>query len=266
MNAGRSSGEPLTRLDGRALRRLPRLHGLRDGLPLRGAVRPAHRGHPAQVERRHERSTARQGAPRRRSSRSSRTRSGCRRLRGPLRALPEDRAAASVLRRSGLLDRLSPTLAAMEALAPRLGQAGAGPERTSAQGTPARRRRHAPRLRPARVLPRRQRGHRPRPRRRGLRRHRPARRRAAAARSSSHNGREEEAQAVRPRTDRGVRGGRRRRPRGQLGRLRVGDEGLRRTSSRTSPRRRSGRGADRQGPRRRRVPRRARARSPSATR
>ncbi|WP_234412615.1 glycolate oxidase subunit GlcF [Nocardioides sediminis] len=87
----------------------------------------------AQVERRHERSPqdkALRGLifalfphPRR-----------LRLLRGPLRAMQAtglDRA----LRRTGLLDRLSPQLAAMESLAPRLGRPEPLPERIEATGT-----------------------------------------------------------------------------------------------------------------------------------
>ncbi|MDF1606066.1 heterodisulfide reductase-related iron-sulfur binding cluster [Nocardioides sp. YIM 152315] len=54
-------------------------------------------------------------------------------LRGPLRVAQRtglDRA----LRRTGLLDRLAPSLAAMERLAPRIGRADALPERATARG------------------------------------------------------------------------------------------------------------------------------------
>src|SRR6478736_2763284 len=87
----------------------------------------------AQVERRHERSRAdkalREGIfalfpyPKRLKA-----------ARGPLR-LYQRTGLPSVLRRSGLLDRLSPTLAAMEGLAPDLGKPEQVLERTSAQGT-----------------------------------------------------------------------------------------------------------------------------------
>lgn len=86
----------------------------------------------AQVERRHDRSPADRALralifslfphPRR-----------LRLLRGPLRGLQRtglDRR----LRRSGLLERLSPQLAAMESLAPRLGRAERLPERAPAVG------------------------------------------------------------------------------------------------------------------------------------
>ncbi|HWI33938.1 MAG TPA: heterodisulfide reductase-related iron-sulfur binding cluster [Lapillicoccus sp.] len=54
--------------------------------------------------------------------------------RGPLR-LYQKTGLPSVLRRSGLLDRISPTLGAMERLAPDLGKAERVLERTSARGT-----------------------------------------------------------------------------------------------------------------------------------
>src|SRR5204862_1963731 len=54
--------------------------------------------------------------------------------RGPLR-LYQKTGLPSVLRRSGLLDRVSPTLGAMEGLAPDLGKAERVLERTSARGT-----------------------------------------------------------------------------------------------------------------------------------
>jgi glycolate oxidase iron-sulfur subunit len=54
-------------------------------------------------------------------------------MRGPLR-LHQGSGLSRVLRRSGVLQRISPTLAAMEALAPTLGPAGRVPERTPAQG------------------------------------------------------------------------------------------------------------------------------------
>ncbi|HEU4676708.1 MAG TPA: glycolate oxidase subunit GlcF [Motilibacteraceae bacterium] len=54
-------------------------------------------------------------------------------LRGPLRAY-QATGLPKVLRRSGLLDRLSPTLAAMEALAPPLERPERVPERSPAQG------------------------------------------------------------------------------------------------------------------------------------
>lgn len=54
--------------------------------------------------------------------------------RGPLR-LYQRTGMPSLLRRTRALDRLSPTLAAMEGLAPPLGKAERVPERTSARGT-----------------------------------------------------------------------------------------------------------------------------------
>jgi glycolate oxidase iron-sulfur subunit len=87
----------------------------------------------AQVERRHERSRAdkalREGIfalfpyPKR-----------LRAARGPLR-LYQRTGLPRLLRRSGALDRISPTLAAMEGLAPPLEARESVPERTSARGT-----------------------------------------------------------------------------------------------------------------------------------
>jgi len=86
----------------------------------------------AQVERRHQR-TAKDRAlrglifsvfphPRR-----------LRLLRGPLRAIQRSRLDRA-LRRTGLLERMSPQLAAMESLAPRLGKPERLPERATATG------------------------------------------------------------------------------------------------------------------------------------
>jgi glycolate oxidase iron-sulfur subunit len=55
-------------------------------------------------------------------------------LRGPLKLHQKSRLSA-LLRRTGLLDRISPTLAAMEGLAPPLGARQTVPERTPAQGS-----------------------------------------------------------------------------------------------------------------------------------
>ncbi len=112
--------------------------------------------------------------------------------RGPLRLLQRtglDRA----MRRTGLLERISPQLAAMESLAPKIGRPRAaaalhpGPRRAP-DG-----RRHAGRLRPGRLLPRRELRDRAGAPGGGLRRRRPGGRAAAGA-LSAHNGREEEAQ------------------------------------------------------------------------
>lgn len=54
-------------------------------------------------------------------------------IRGPLR-LHQKSGLSQLLRRSGVLQRISPTLAAMEGLAPTLGRAVRVPERTPAQG------------------------------------------------------------------------------------------------------------------------------------
>ena len=91
--------------------------------------------------------------------------------RGPLRLLQKtglDRA----LRRTGLLDKLAPQLAAMERLAPRLGKPEPLPRVHPGGGGAPRRRRAADRLRAGSVLPGRQRRHRAGAAGRGLRRRR----------------------------------------------------------------------------------------------
>ncbi|ADU47360.1 glycolate oxidase subunit GlcF [Intrasporangium calvum] len=87
----------------------------------------------AQVERRHER-------PRREKALRAAIFAvfpypkRLRALRGPLR-LHQKTGLSRLLRRTGVLDRLSPTLASMEALAPPLENREPVPERTPAQGT-----------------------------------------------------------------------------------------------------------------------------------
>ena len=112
-----------------SLRQLPRLHVVRDRVPVRGAVRRADRGD-----------------PRRRSSATSSARRRTRRcgalifslfpyprrlalLRGPLRAYQRS-GLGRLVRRSGLLDRLPPTLGAMEGLLPELARDRAGARRS----------------------------------------------------------------------------------------------------------------------------------------
>ena len=210
----------------------------------------------AQVERRHERSAkdrALRGLifslfphPRR-----------LRLLRGPLRLLQAsglDRA----LRRTGLLERMAPQLAAMERLAPRLGKPERLPERIPPSGP----RRAVVGLltgcvqgaffpgvnaATARVLAG-----------RGLRRRGAEGRRAAAVRcrcttAASPRGRPTPGSSSTPssRLRRGVR-------RGELGRLRLHDEGVRRPAGRRPGVRRPRPCLHRPGPRRRRDPRRAR--------
>ena len=163
-----------------ALRRLPGLHGLRDRLPVRRAVRRLIEATRAQVERQHDRPPGRPGAARRRSSRCSPTRGGCGCCAGrcaPTRrpgcsgAAPQ-RAARAAGADAGGDGGAGAAVTRREPAA----RAGAGP-RAAAGG-----RRHAHRLRAGRVLPRRQRGDRAGARGGGLRRRHPARRRAAAAR------------------------------------------------------------------------------------
>ena len=234
-------GEPLIGLDGRALRRLPGLHGLRAGLPVRRPVRQADRGHPGPGRAQPHALGPATGRCGRRSSRCSRTRSGCALLRGAAARRYQRTGLQALLRRSGLLERLAPTLAAMEDIAPPVGEAtaaaGAG---RSARGHPAADGRHADRLRAGRVLPRRQRGHRAGAGAGGLRRRHPAQARAAAARCPSHNGREAGGAGVRPQAHRRLRRRRGRAGRGQRGRLRLDDEGVRRPAGRRPGVRRRG--------------------------
>ena len=266
---------PAERRRRRALRPLPGLHGLHDRLPVRGAVRPDHRGG-AGVDRgstvRGRRRREPPGRPRPRS-RGARGRWRGVRCAGPVPDVPTApprpvrdratraaifalfpyperlRAATAPLRaaqrtgpdrrlaRTGLPGRVSPALGAGAAA----GAAGAAaaaarplPERVAARGHPAGRGRHAHRLRPVGVLPAGQRGDRAGARRRGLRRDHPARagllRRAVAALRPGGRGR-----GVRAAHDRDVRAGRRRRDRRQLGRVRLGDEGVRAAAARTPP-------------------------------
>jgi len=86
----------------------------------------------AQVERRHERSR-RDKALREAIFALFPYPKRLRAMRGPLR-LYQRTGIPGLLRRSGVLDRISPTLAAMESLAPALGKPERVPERTSAQG------------------------------------------------------------------------------------------------------------------------------------
>ncbi|KAB1916372.1 (Fe-S)-binding protein [Micromonospora sp. AMSO31t] len=86
-----------------------------------------------QVERRHSR------GPRDRALRAAifalfPYRKRLRLLRGPLRAY-QATGLPRLIRRSGLLRRLAPTLAAVESLAPRLGRAARPPQRVAAVGT-----------------------------------------------------------------------------------------------------------------------------------
>ena len=154
MQAG-PRGRAADRRDGRPLRPLPGLHGLRHRVPVRRAVRPAHRGHPGPGRAAAPPGARRAAAARRRSSRSSRTRGGCGCCAGRCRAYQPSGLQRGRSRRSGVLARLSPTLAAMESLAP---PAAAGAAAARAGGGPrsarAGRGRHAHRLRAARVLPR----------------------------------------------------------------------------------------------------------------
>ncbi len=87
----------------------------------------------AQVERRHERSTS-EKAYREGIFALFPYPSRLRKARAGLR-LYQRSGLSRLVRRSGVLDRLSPTLAAMESLAPQLGRAEPIPSRTRARGT-----------------------------------------------------------------------------------------------------------------------------------
>ena len=182
-------GEAMTDGDGRPPRPLPGLHGLRPGLPVRRAVRPADRGGPGrQVERPASPRPSRPrtaAVPGRDLRDCSPTRGGCGRslARCGRRSGPAWRRR---LARSTLASRLAPELAAALRVAPppwsgAPGRAAAGRAGPGCRaGVPARGTRravvgHAHRLRAAGVLPRGQRGHRPGAGRRGLRRGHPGR-------------------------------------------------------------------------------------------
>ena len=218
--------------DGAALRRLPRLHGLRDRLPLGRAVRQAHRGDP------------RPGGAALRPARRPTGRCATaifalfpypRRLRADARAaaaLPGAPGCPGVLRKSGVLQRISPTIAAMESIAPPLERPEPVPQRTPARG-------HAPRHRrpccsgcvqreffpgvnaaTARVLAA-----------EGFDVVAPASQGCCGA-LSAHNGREDEAQRFARALIDELRPGRRRLRRRQLRRVRLVDEGVRRPARR----------------------------------
>ena len=240
------------------------------GVPVRRAVRPAHRGHP-RAGRAPARALGEGPAAARGDLRAVPVPAPAAGAARAAAGLPADRPAALV-RRSGLLARLSPTLAAMEDLAPPVGRTRALPERVAARGTRRAvvgmltgcvQREFFPDVNaatarvlalegcdvvipaPAGLL------------RRAVRAQRP---RAGGA-------------GLRPGADRRVRGRRRRAGRRQRGRLRLVHEGVRR-AARRRPGVRGPRGRlRRQGARRRRVARRARAggrrgtrcRSPSPT-
>ena len=139
------------------------------------AVRPADRGDPGPGRAPASTGPPPSGRCARRSSRSSPTRAGCGCCAGRCGSYQAHRAVRGVLRTQRCCCTGSRRRSrAMEALAPPLGAARPLPERTPAPGPRRRHRRHARRLRAARVLPRRQRGHRPGARGRGLRRRRPA--------------------------------------------------------------------------------------------
>ena len=252
-------GRAADRLDGRALRRLPGLHGLRHRLPVGRAVRQADRGHP------------RAG---RAALYAGRCATGCcaraifalfpypQRLRAAARPACGSTSAAGCsgcVRRSGLLERVCADRWPRWRRWRRRGRGRARrlPERVAARGAATRGGRHAHRLRAARVLPRRQRRDRAGARRRGLRRRHPARpgllRRAQRAQRARA-----EAQAFARRLIDELRGGRGRARRRQRRRLRLVDEGVRRPARRRARVRRAGAPVRRDGPRHHRGARRAR--------
>ena len=83
MRVGHEPGADDLAGDGHALRPLPRLHGLRDRLPVRRAVRPADRAGPAAARAQRRRARVASGRTGGRSSRSSPTPDGCGRWRRP---------------------------------------------------------------------------------------------------------------------------------------------------------------------------------------
>ena len=93
-------------------------------------------------------------------------------MRGPLR-LYQGTGLSRRLRKSGVLQRISPTIAAMEAIAPPLAAVPAGAPAHAGAGPAPGHRGDAARVRAARVLPRSQRGHRAGAVGRGVRRRRP---------------------------------------------------------------------------------------------
>ncbi len=93
-------------------------------------------------------------------------------LRGPLAAYQRT-GLLELVRRSGLLARLAPTLAVMQDIAPPVGRARPLPERVTARAHPAGDGRHAHRLRTGRLLPGGERRHRPGAGAGGLRRRHP---------------------------------------------------------------------------------------------
>ena len=232
-------GREVSPRDDHALRPLPRLHGVRDRLPVGRAVRPADRA-----------GRARSSSATATATRGERavpaaifalfTHPGRLRALAPMLALQrppgDQRAARGARMRRGRGCRRCCASRRASKLRTALARL---PEVTPAQGTAARPDRADAGLRPARVLRRRQRRHRARARRRGLGGPRAARaallRRADAARRRRARG-----AGARARDDRRLRGLRRRR--GQRRRLRLGDEGVRPPARPTT---RSGRSARR---------------------
>ena len=250
------------RLDGAAHRPVPGLHGLCHRVPLRRTVRPADRGHPPAGR-----------APA--HPLGARARPAVRHLP----ALPVPAAAA-------VAARTAAGVPGQRAAAPRRAQrpappAGAHPGHaglartpataraaTASQGPGARTapgcRRHAHRLRAERVLPRRQRGDRPDPRRRGLRRaHPPGAGLLRCAECAQRPG--GRGAAVRPEADRHLRTHRHRPLRRQRRGLRIVAEGVRHPAARRPRVRRTGRRVHGEGARPVRGAHRARpGRAPSS--
>ena len=122
-------GEPMTDAMVSALGRLPGLHGMRDGVPVRSAVRHADR-----ADARAGRTTPRAPCQGQGAAWADLLAvplppggSGCCAVRS---GLPAD-GPRPAMRRTGLLERMAPQLAAMERLAPRLGQDACRCRRTS---------------------------------------------------------------------------------------------------------------------------------------
>src|SRR3954447_2061871 len=225
---------------GRRVGQLPRLHGVRDRVPERCAVRQAHRGHACAG-----------GAPLRAPA------PGAPQAPRTVRAVPVPVAAAR--RRALLRPRALRPRPSRPARAEGLAAQGAAAAARAHRGHrhEARQRRLPAGLRPARVLRRRQPCDGRDPRRRGLRRLRAGVTRVLRRARAAHRlGRRcARAGAQDDRRVRALRDGRR-----QRGGLRLGDEGLRPRAARRPGVGGARRGVRGQGPRRQRVPRRDRAR------
>ncbi len=221
---GRQAGRRAVGRDGHALRPLPGLHGVRDRLPVRRALRPPDRAGAAAGGaplRAIQRPTGRCAGC---CSRRSPTPSAC--ARSPRRSRPPARRTPT----GGCPDGWRRSRRSRRACSRRSRRGGDPPERTAAIGDAARPRRPAAGLRAAGLLPAGAPGDRARAGGRGVRGARPAAagllRRARAPRGRGGGG-----ARTRARARSGVRRARPARPRRrQRRRLRLGDEGVRRAA------------------------------------